>query len=127
MVQVYKINDYRDINIFPEDNKIMVELPDFEALIFNIDKAYFRIKIKENNPLYKSFEDFIYNSDDYDDIVDSAIKKYLTELTYNNLYVADKSIAEIINKFNSLYLEEIVWLNIKEEILEKLRILYLNS
>ena len=39
MVQVYKINDYRDINIFPEDNKIMVELPNFEALIFNIDKS----------------------------------------------------------------------------------------
>lgn len=127
MVQVYKINDYRDINIFPEDNKIMVELPNFEALIFNIDKSYFRNEIKEDNTLGKSFEDFIYNSDDYNDIVDSAIKKYLTELTYNNLYVADKSIDEIINKFNSLYLEEIVWLNIKEEILEKLRILYLNS
>lgn len=125
MVQVYKIKDSRYYTL--QDNTIMVELPDFEALIFNIDKAYFRIKIKENNPLDKSFEDFIYNSDDYDDIVDSAIKKYLTELTYNNLYVADKSIAEIINKFNSLYLEEIVWLNIKEEILEKLRVLYLDS
>lgn len=125
MVQVYKIKDSRYYTL--QDNEIMVELPDFEALIFNIDKAYFRIKIKENNPLDKSFEDFIYNSDDYDDIVDSAIKKYLTELTYNNLYVADKSIAEIINKFNSLYLEEIVWLNIKEEILEKLRVLYLDS
>lgn len=125
MVQVYKIKDSRYYTL--QDNAIMVELPDFEALIFNIDKAYFRIKIKENNPLDKSFEDFIYNSDDYDDIVDSAIKKYLTELTYNNLYVADKSIAEIINKFNSLYLEEIVWLNIKEEILEKLRVLYLES
>lgn len=125
MVQVYKIKDSRYYTL--QDNAIMVELPDFEALIFNIDKAYFRIKIKENNPLDKSFEDFIYNSDDYDEIVDSAIKKYLTELTYNNLYVADKSIAEIINKFNSLYLEEIVWLNIKEEILEKLRVLYLDS
>ena len=127
MVQVYKINDYRDINIFPEDNEIMVELPNFAALIFNIDKSYFRNAIKENNTLGKSFEDFIYNSDDYDDMVDSAIKKYLTDLTYNNLYVTDKSIDEIINKFNSLYLEEIVWLNIKEEILEKLRVLYLDS
>lgn len=125
MVQVYKIKDSRYYTL--QDNEIMVELPDFQALIFNIDKAYFRNEIKEDNTLGKSFEDFIYNSDDYDDIVDSAIKKYLTELTYNNLYVADKSIDEIINKFNSLYLEEIVWLNIKEEILEKLRILYLNS
>lgn len=125
MVQVYKIKDSRYYTL--QDNEIIVELPDFEALIFNIDKSYFRIKIKDDNPEDKSFEDFIYNSDDYDDIVDSAIKKYLTELTYNNLYVADKSIDEIINKFNSLYLEEIVWLNIKEEILEKLRILYLNS
>lgn len=125
MVQVYKIKDSRYYTL--QDNEIMVELPNFEALIFNIDKSYFRNEIKENNTLGKSFEDFIYNSDDYDDIVDSAITQYLTELTYNNLYVADKSIDEIINKFNSLYLEEIVWLNIKEEILEKLRVLYLNS
>ena len=125
MVQVYKIKDSRYYTL--QDNEIMVELPDFQALIFNIDKAYFRIKIKGDNPQDKSFEDFIYNSDDYDDIVDSAIKKYLIVLTYNNLYVADKSIDEIINNFNSLYLEEIVWLNIKEEILEKLRVLYLES
>ena len=125
MVQVYKIKDSRYYTL--QDNEIMVELPDFQALIFNIDKAYFRIKIKGDNPQDKSFEDFIYNSDDYDDIVDSAIKKYLIVLTYNNLYVADKSIDEIINKFNSLYLEEIIWLNIKEEILEKLRVLYLES
>lgn len=125
MVQVYKIKDSRYYTL--QDNEIMVELPNFEALIFNIDKSYFRIEIKENNTISKNFEDFIYNSDDYNDIVDSAITKYLAELTYNNLYVADKSIDEIINKFNSLYLEEIVWLNIKEEILEKLRVLYLNS
>ena len=125
MVQVYKIKDSRYYTL--QDNEIIVELPDFEALIFNIEKAYFRIKIKDDNTLDKSFEDFIYNSDDYDDIVDSAITKYLTGLTYNNLYVTDKSIDEIIKKFNSLYLEEIVWLNIKEEILEKLRVLYLNS
>ena len=125
MVQVYKIKDSRYYTL--QDNETMVELPDFEALIFNIDKSYFRIEITENNTLGKNFEDFIYNSDDYNDIVDSAITKYLAELTYNNLYVADKSIDEIINKFNSLYLEEIVWLNIKEEILEKLRVLYLNS
>lgn len=125
MVQVYKIKDSRYYTL--QDNETMVELPDFEALIFNIDKSYFRINIKENNTLSKNFEDFIYNSDDYNDIVDSAITKYLAELTYNNLYVADKSIDEIINKFNSLYLEEIVWLNIKEEILEKLRVLYLYS
>lgn len=125
MVQVYKIKDSRYYTL--QDNEIMVELTNIEALIFNIDKSYFRIEIKENNTLGKNFEDFIYNSDDYDDIVDSTITKYLTMLTYNNLYVADKSIDEIINKFNSLYLEEIVWLNIKEEILEKLRILYLNS
>lgn len=125
MVQVYKIKDSRYYTL--QDNEIMVELPDFQALIFNIDKAYFRIKIKGDNPQDKSFEDFIYNSDDYDDIVDSAIKKYLIVLTYNNLYVTDKSIDEIINKFNSLYLEEIVWLNIQEEIIEKLRVLYLNS
>ena len=125
MVQVYKIKDSRYYTL--QDNETMVELPDFEALIFNIDKSYFRINIKENNTLSKNFEDFIYNSDDYNDIVDSAITKYLAELTYNNLYVADKSIDEIINKFNSLYLEEIVWLNIKEEILEKLRVLYLDA
>ena len=125
MVQVYKIKDSRYYTL--QDNETMVELPDFEALIFNIDKSYFRINIKENNTLSKNFEDFIYNSDDYNDIVDSAITKYLTGLTYNNFYVADKSIDEIINKFNSLYLEEIVWLNIKEEILEKLRVLYLYS
>ena len=125
MVQVYKIKDSRYYTL--QYNEIMVELPDFEALIFNIDRSYFRIKINEINPLDKSFEDFIYNSADYDDIVDSEITKYLTVLTYNNLYVADKSIDEIINKFNYLYLEEIVWLNIKEEILEKLRVLYLNS
>ena len=125
MVQVYKIKDSRYYTL--QDNEIMVELPDFEALIFNIDKSYFRIEITENNKLGKNFEDFIYNSDDYNDIVDSAITKYLAELTYNNLYVADKSIDEIINKFNSLYLEEIVWLNIKEEILEKLRVLYLDA
>ena len=125
MVQVYKIKDSRYYTL--QDNEIMVELPDFEALIFNIDKSYFRIEITENNTLGKNFEDFIYNSDDYNDIVDSAITKYLAELTYNNLYVADKSIDEIINKFNSLYLEEIVWLNIKEEILKKLRVLYLDA
>ena len=125
MVQVYKIKDSRYYTL--QDNEIMVELPNFEALIFNIDKSYFRIEIKENNTLGKDFEDFIYNSDDYNDIVDSAITKYLAELTYNNLYVTDKSLDEIINKFNSLYLEEIVWLNIKEEILEKLRVLYLDS
>lgn len=125
MVQVYKIKDSRYYTL--QDNEIMVELLDFEALIFNIDKSYFRIEITENNTLGKNFEDFIYNSDDYNDIVDSAITKYLAELTYNNLYVADKSIDEIINKFNSLYLEEIVWLNIKEEILEKLRVLYLDA
>ena len=125
MVQVYKIKDSRYYTL--QDNEIIVELPHFKALIFNIEKAYFRIKIKDDYTLDNSFEDFIYNSDDYDDVVDSAITKYLAELTYNNLYVADKSIDEIINKFNSLYLEEIVWLNIKEEILEKLRVLYLNS
>lgn len=125
MVQVYKIKDSRYYTL--QDNETMVELPDFEALIFNIDKSYFRIEIKENNTLGKNFEDFIYNSDDCDDIVDSSITQYLTELTYNNLYVTDKSLDEIINKFNSLYLEEIVWLNIKEEILEKLRVLYLDA
>ena len=125
MVQVYKIKDSRYYTL--QDNEIIVELPHFEALIFNIEKAYFRIKIKHDYTLDNRFEDFIYNSDDYDDVVDSAITKYLTGLTYNNLYVTDKSIDEIINKFNSLYLEEIVWLNIKEEILEKLRVLYLNS
>lgn len=125
MVQVYKIKDSRYYTL--QDNEIIVELPHFKALIFNIEKAYFRIKIKDDYTLDNSFEDFIYNSDDYDDVVDSAITKYLTGLTYNNLYVTDKSIDEIINKFNSLYLEEIVWLNIKEEILEKLRVLYLNS
>ena len=125
MVQVYKIKDSRYYTL--QDNEIMVELPNFEALIFNIDKSYFRIEIKENNTLGKDFEDFIYNSDDYNDIVDSAITKYLTGITYNNLYVTDKSLDEIINKFNSLYLEEIVWLNIKEKILEKLRVLYLDS
>ena len=125
MVQVYKIKDSRYYTL--QDNEIIVELPHFKALIFNIEKAYFRIKIKDDYTLDNSFEDFIYNSDDYDDVVDSAITKYLTGLTYNNLYVTDKSIDEIINKFNSLYLEEIVWLNIKEEILEKLRVLYLYS
>ena len=106
MVQVYKIKDSRYYTL--QDNEIMVELPDFEALIFNIDKSYFRIEITENNTLGKNFEDFIYNSDDYNDIVDSAITKYLAELTYNNLCLRFLKAKEYIATEEGIDLERLI-------------------
>lgn len=125
MLQVYKIKDNRDETLL--DNEVMVELPNFEALIFNIDSDYFINEITGNTPIEEDFLNFICCCEEYDNIIKSAIKRCLINLVNCSLYVADKSIDDLVNKFNSIEIEEITWLIIKDDVLNEFRTLYENN
>ncbi len=103
--------------------KFVVELPNFKYLIFKIDEDYFIDEISGNTPISEDFVDFICCCDEYDNILNSAIRRSLPILTYS-LYMTIYSIEELVRRLNIANLEEVIWLMIRDDVIEKFRTLY---
>lgn len=104
------------------EDEIIVRLPDYKYLTFDINSDYIINEI-ESGIGEETLWNFICCCDEHDDILNSAIRKGLTTLSYT-LYITTDSIVGTVKKLNSLDLEEVVLLMICDDVIDEFRALY---